>query len=323
LTVSIAVTSDLPGRAEEVLSERFDVRVHHGASLVDETDLAEFFDSAGGAVTLLSNPVTERVLASCPSLRVVANVAVGYDNIDLDAAACRGVWVTNTPDVLTEATADLTWALILAVTRRVVEADRFLREDRFRGWQLDLLLGRGLQDRTLGVVGFGRIGRAVARRAPAFGMRVVCNDRVRPEDLDPAVEFLPLDELLRVSDVVSLHCPLDRETHHLLDDRRFRHFRRGAFLVNTSRGPLVDEAALVRALEAGHLAGAALDVYEHEPEVHAGLVGRSDVVLLPHVGSATLETRAAMAELAADNVVAVLEGREPPTPVVRGRPPTL
>jgi len=316
---SIAVTSPLPGRAEELLSERFDVRIHTGQALVDEQALIEFLGGAEAAVTLLANPVTERVLRACHSLRVVGNVAVGYDNVDLDAASSLGIWVTNTPDVLTEATADLTWALILAVTRRVVEGDGFLRAGRYRGWALDLLLGTGLQNRTLGVVGFGRIGRAVARRAPAFGMRVVCHDPAEPADPAPGVRFLPLDDLLGSSDVVSLHCPLDRETYHLLDDRRFARLRRGAVLINTARGPLVDEEALVRALESGRLGGAGLDVYEHEPEVDAGLIGRPDVVLLPHVGSATHETRAAMAELAAENVVAVLEGREPPTPVVRGR----
>lgn len=315
MSLSVAVTSPLPGRAEEMLKKRFLIRVHDGPTLVDETELSRFIGTADAAVTLLANPVTAAVLEACPGLRIVANVAVGHDNVDLDAAAEAGLWVSNTPDVLTESTADLTWALILAVTRRVVEADDYLRAGSFRGWALDLLLGSGLQGRTLGVVGFGRIGRAVGRRAAAFGMRVVCNDRFPPGD----VECLPLDDVLRTSDVVSLHCPLDSETHHLMDDRRLRMLRRDAVLINTARGPLVDEAALVQALEDGRLAGAGLDVFENEPAVHPGLLGRSDVVLLPHLGSATFETRAAMAELAAENVLAVLEGREPPTVVLRGR----
>jgi glyoxylate reductase len=259
------------------------------------------------------------VLERCPQLRIVANVAVGYDNIDVAAAAERGVWVTNTPDVLTEATADLAWALVLAVTRRLGEAEDYLRSGRFRGWALDLLLGTGLQGKRIGIVGYGRIGRAVARRAVASGMEVACSDREPIGHVDPPALQLPLDELLATSAVVSLHAPLDASTRHLLDERRLRLMPRGGVLVNTARGPLVDESALVRVLESGHLGGAGLDVFEHEPEVHPGLLGRRDVVLLPHCGSATRETRAAMAELAASNVIAVIDGREPPTPVVRGR----
>lgn len=317
--IEVAVTSPLPGRAEAMLGDRFALRVHRGAALTGEDELAAFIGAAAGAVTLLANPVSRTVLERCLGLRVVGNVAVGYDNIDVAAAAERGVWVTNTPDVLTEATADLAWALVLAVTRRLGEAEAYLREGRFRGWALDLLLGSGLQGKRIGIVGYGRIGRAVARRALASGMEVACSDRAQIGDAVPPAVQLPLDELLATSAVVSLHAPLDASTHHLLDERRLRLMPQGAVLVNTARGPLVDEAALARVLESGHLGGAGLDVYEHEPAVHPGLLGRQDVVLLPHVGSATRETRAAMAELAAANVAAVLEGGEPPTPVVRGR----
>jgi glyoxylate reductase len=313
------VTSPLPGRAEELLAERFAIRVHRGPTLDDERALGEFIGDAEGAVTLLANPVGARLLEACPRLRVVSNVAVGYDNIDLEGARRRGVWVTNTPDVLTEATADLAFALILAVTRRLVEADAYLRAGRFDGWSLDLLLGSGLQGRTLGIVGYGRIGRAVARRAIAFGLRVVFHDPRPDEDPDPPAEALPLDELVASCDILSLHCPLTAETQHLLDEPRLARMRRGSYVINTARGPLVDEAALCRALESGRLAGAGLDVFEEEPRVHPGLLPRSDVVLLPHVGSATRQTRAAMAELAARNAAAVLSGDEPPTPVVRGR----
>lgn len=317
--IEVAVTSPLPGRAEAMLGDRFALRVHRGAALTGEDELAAFIGAAAGAVTLLANPVSRTVLERCLELRVVGNVAVGYDNIDVAAAAERGVWVTNTPDVLTEATADLAWALVLAVTRRLGEAEAYLREGRFRGWALDLLLGSGLQGKRIGIVGYGRIGRAVARRALASGMEVACSDRVPIGDAAPPALALPLDELLATSAVVSLHAPLDASTHHLLDERRLRLMPQGAVLVNTARGPLVDEAALVRVLKYGHLGGAGLDVYEHEPAVHPGLLGRHDVVLLPHVGSATRETRAAMAELAAANVAAVLDGGEPPTSVVRGR----
>lgn len=318
VSLSVAVAAPLPGRAAEMLTERFDVRVHRGPQLAESARLAEFIGAAHGAVTLLANPVTADVLEACRSLRVVGNVAVGFDNVDLAAAERRGIWITNTPDVLTEATADLTWALILAVTRRLVEADGFVRQGRFEGWGLDLMLGTGLQRRTLGIVGYGRIGRAVARRAQPFGMNVVYNDQRELDEPDPPARFLPIDELLATAHVVSLHMPLTDETYHLMDESRLRAMLPRAVLINTARGPLVDEEALVRVLAGRHLAGAGLDVYEHEPAVHPGLIEHPHVVLLPHVGSATVETRAAMAELAAENVIAVLEGREPPTPVVRG-----
>lgn len=309
----VVVTAPLPGQAVPELEKVARVAVHSGPALTDPGDLAEVLAEADAAVTLLDNPVTETVLEDCPSLRVVANCAVGYDNVDVAAASRRQIWVTHTPDVLTEATADLTWGLILAVTRRLGEAERLLRAGRWRGWRLDLLLGTGLQGARLGILGLGRIGRAVARRAGAFKMEVVATTRTRRAD--PEFEIVGLDELLRSSDVVSVHLPLTAETRHLLDTARLLEMRPGAVLVNTARGPIVDEAALVDVLQRGHLAGAGLDVFEHEPRVHPGLLEREDVVLLPHIGSATRQTRAAMAELAARNVVAVLEGREPPTPV--------
>jgi glyoxylate reductase len=319
--MEVAVLSPLPGRAVEILAERFSVRVHDGPHLTDAAAVSAFIGSADAALTLLFNPVDAEVLAACPNLRVVANCAVGYDNVDLEAARGRGVWVTHTPDVLTEATADLTWALILATTRRLVEADRFLRSGRYRGWDLDLLLGSGLQGRTLGVIGYGRIGRAVARRARAFGMEVAYSDIEPPVEFTSPAMYLPIEELLETSHVVTVHCPLTEATHHLLDEPRLRLLPRGAYVINTARGPVIDEAALVRVLSDGWLGGAGLDVYEHEPDVHPGLLERDDVVLLPHIGSATRETRAAMAELAARNVLAVLEGREARTPVVHGSRP--
>ncbi len=314
---TVAVTAELPGRAVEMLDEHHEVRVHAGPMLTDEDALIDFIADADWALTVLANPVTDRVLGACPHLRVVANCAVGFDNIDLDAARRRGTWVTNTPDVLTEATADLTWALILAVTRRVGEAERYLRSGRFTGWSLDTLLGAGVQGRQLGIVGFGRIGRAVARRALAFGMSVAYTGPEPKPDPEPPAVFLPLDELVATSAVVSLHAPLDPTTRHMIGAEQLRLMAPGGFLINTARGPLVDEAALAAALDAGRLGGAGLDVFEHEPAVHPGLLERDDVVLLPHIGSATRETRAAMAELAATNLLAVLAGDDPPTAVVR------
>lgn len=315
--VRVAVTSNLPGRAVEWLEEHHDVRVHDGEPITDEDDLIAFLGDADAALTLLQNPVTDRVLAACPQLRIVGNCAVGFDNIDLEAARRRRVWVTNTPDVLTEATADLTWALILAVTRRLGEAERFLRGGAFHGWALDLLLGSAIQGRQLGVVGFGRIGRAVARRAQGFGMSVAYTDVEELIDAEPAATWMPLDTLVSTSHVLSLHTPLSDENHHLMNETMLRRMPRGSFLINTARGPLVDEGALARVLAEGHLGGAGLDVFEHEPTIHPGLLDRDDVVLVPHIGSATVETRAAMAELAARNILAVLADDDPPTPVVR------
>jgi glyoxylate reductase len=315
----VAVTSQLPGKAVAWLEESHNVWVHKGEPITDEDELIGFIGEAEAALTLLQNPVTDRVLAGCPQLQVVGNCAVGFDNIDLKAARRRGVWVTNTPDVLTEATADLTWALILAVTRRLGESERFLRGGAFQGWALDMLLGSAIQGRQLGVVGYGRIGRAVARRAQGFGMSVAYSDVEELTDLEPAATWMPLEELVSTSHVLSLHTPMSDENHHLMNEELLRRMPCGSFLINTARGPLVDEAALARVLAEGHLSGAGLDVFEHEPEIHPGLVDRDDVVLLPHIGSATVETRAAMAELAARNILAVLAGDDPPTPVVRPR----
>ena len=314
----VAVTSVLPGDALAHLAERHTVRLHPKGPPLTGPELAEFAADADALVTLLADHVDATVFAACPRLKVVANVAVGTNNIDIDAARSAGVWVTNTPDVLTDATADLAFALILAVTRRIVEGDALLRSGSFTGWRPDFMLGAGLQGRTLGIVGMGRIGRAVARRAIPFGVAVCYHDThaVGTEDAPDAEFVAELDRLLPRSEVLSLHCPLTPDTRHLLDARRLHLLPRGAFVVNTSRGEVIDEAALVDALEDGHLAGAGLDVYEHEPAVHPGLLTRRDVVLLPHVGSATWTARSAMAELAVANVLAVLSGRVPPAPVV-------
>jgi glyoxylate reductase len=283
-------------------------------------ELREAVAGAGAVLTLLHDRVDGPLLdAAGAQLRCVANVAVGFDNIDVAAATARGVAVTNTPGVLTDATADLAMALILAVTRRVGEAERLVRAGGTWSWDMFFMLGTGLTGKVLGVVGLGAIGRAVARRALAFGMKLVYSGpRRAPADVERGLGgawHLPLDELLATADVVTLHCPLTPATRHLIDARALALMRPSAFLVNTARGPVVDENALVDALRSGALAGAALDVYEREPEVHSGLLELGNVVLLPHLGSATVETRTAMAVLAAQNAIAVLEGRRPPTPV--------
>lgn len=278
---------------------------------------------AEGIVSMLSDPFDAALLARLPRLRALSNYAVGVNNIDRAAAAARGIVVCNTPDVLTEATADLAWLLVLAVTRRFREAERVLRTGGYDGWSPTLLLGAGLAGRTIGLLGFGRIGRSVARRAAASGMRVLSTTR-HPVDVDPALAS-PVDRetLFAASDVLSLHAPLTPETHHVVDAAALARMKRNAVLVNTSRGPLVDEAALVEALEARRIAGAGLDVFEHEPAVHPGLLGRDDVVLLPHVGSATEEARRAMAELALRGCFDALAGHEPPNRVQPDTVPAL
>ncbi len=315
----VAVTAPLPGRALERLAGRHAVRVRPAGPALAGRELAAFVGGADALVSLLADRVAAEVFALCPRLRLVANYAVGVNNIDLEAARTSGVWVTNTPDVLTDATADLTWSLILAVARRVVEGDRLVRAGRFAGWKPDLLLGAGLQGKTLGIVGMGRIGQAVARRAAGFGMWVCYHSRNQAPPLAGAdAEYVTeLEDLLPRAHVLSLHCPLTHQTRRMLDERRLRLLPRGAFLINTSRGEVVDEEALARVLASGHLGGAGLDVYEREPAVHPALLGREDVVLLPHLGSATREAREAMADLAVDNVLAVLDGKPPLTPVIR------
>lgn len=274
--------------------------------------------TADAAVTLLTDRVDQAFLDAAPNLRVVANVAVGYNNIDVAACHARGVVVTNTPGVLTDATADLAMALILMVTRRLGEGERLIRSGAAWKWSMFMMLGSGLRGRRLGIIGMGAIGEALASRARSFGMDVVYHNR-RP--IDAAVEArlgarrVELHDLLETSDVVSVNCPYSELTHHLIDATALDRMRGDAFLVNTARGPIVDEAALVDALASGAIAGAALDVFEHEPDVHPGLLELDNVVLIPHLGSATVETRTAMATLAARNAVEVLAGRAALTPV--------
>ena len=266
-----------------------------------------------GLVCLLTERIDDDLLRSAPKLRIVANVAVGYDNIDLPACTRRGVVVTNTPGVLDETTADFAFALLLAVARRVVEADHFVRAGNWKGWDFDQFCGTDVWGKTLGIVGFGRIGRAVARRAAGFNMKVLYNNRTRAsEQIEKELhaEYRDLNTLLAESDFISLHVPLNGDTRHLFDALKFSQMKPTAYLINTSRGPVVDEAALVHALESNKLAGAGLDVFEQEPSVHSGLK-RPNVVLAPHLGSASNETRAKMAITAAKNIVAIFQGQRP------------
>jgi len=266
-------------------------------------------------ICLLTEKINEELLDAAPSLRIVSNVAVGFDNIDVAACTRRKIVATNTPGVLDETTADFAWTLLMAVARRLIEGDALARSGAWPGWNLDQLCGADVWGKTLGLVGFGRIGRAVARRAAGFGMRIIYNDalRVAPEvEKQLNAQFVERDALFAEADFISLHVPLLPETRHLISAGQLAKMKRTAFLINTSRGPVVDEAALVAALEAGQMAGAALDVYEHEPKIHPGLVGRKDVVLAPHIASASLETRTKMAQMAAENCIALFTGKRPP-----------
>ena len=318
----VLVLGDLPGRGLDRLRERCAVTVR-AAGVGTEEELVNLVAGYHGLLTILTQAVGEEVFAAANDLEIVANCAVGVDNIDLAAAARHGVVVTNTPDVLTDDTADLTWALILAVMRGVVSGDGVMRRGEYLGWQPKLLLGRSLKGSTLGVIGAGRIGRAVLARAPSFGVRTLYHQR-RPlsADLEHELrtEWCDLSALLATADVVSLHASLTDETRHLLDDHALRAMKVGSFLINTARGPLIDEQALARVLQEGHLAGAGLDVYEEEPRVVPELLSLENVVLLPHIGSATWETRVRMADCCFDDLITLLaDNRAPARAIVEGR----
>ena len=310
---AVLVTRRLPSAVIARLEESCKLDVHRAEASLAHDDLCARVSGKEAMICLLTDTVDRTVIDAGSRLRVIANVAVGVNNIDMVYARAKGLTVTNTPDVLTEAVADFAWALILAITRRLGEGERLVRRAEWKGWALDFMLGTELRGKTLGVVGSGRIGRAVAARAAVFGMNVVFAARSATEPAGAG--RLALDHLLAVADVVSLHVPLTPETRHLLDQRAFLRMKRSAYLVNTSRGPVVDESALVWALSERLLAGAALDVYENEPAVHPDLLTLENVVLAPHLGSATTETRTSMADLAASNVLAVLSGGAPLTPV--------
>lgn len=311
----VIVSCPLPGDALELLAREHEVVVLAKPGKLPSAVLFEAMRGADALLSMLTDVIPrEAIAAAAGRLRVIANCAVGHDNIDLAAAKEHGVIVCNTPNVLTDATADFTWALLLAAARRLTEADRFVRAGRFEGWRLDLCLGLPVHGGTLGVIGLGRIGAAVAARARGFGMRVLYWQRHRA---GPALEaelgarWVQLEKLLADSDFVSLHVPLGPETHHLIDARALGLMKRTAILLNTSRGPVVDEAALAEALGSGRLAAAGLDVFEREPAVHERLLELENVVLAPHVASATEATRALMARSVAEDIARVLAGQAP------------
>jgi len=310
---SILVTRKLPSSILTRLEAVGAVDLYSDDGTMPHEELIARIGDKDAVVCMLTDRIDRSVIDAAARLKIAANVAVGYNNVDVPYAKSKGVIVTNTPDVLTESVADFTWALILAITRRLSEGERLLRRGGWKGWAFDFMLGTELRGKQLGIVGFGRIGQVVAARAAGFGMRVAYSGR---RDLGvPGAEFMSLDRLLNSSDIVSLHVPLSNDTRHLIDKKAIARMKRSAYLINTARGPVVDEEALAWALQQHLLAGAALDVYENEPAVHSDLLRLENVLLIPHLGSGTTETRLGMAALAVDNVVAVLSGKPPLTPI--------
>ncbi len=313
----VLITRRLPQVAHERLSASAGATVFEGSGAMPRDELLAAIAGKRGAITLLTDRVDDELLdAAGPQLAIVANFAVGFDNIDLDACTRHGVMASNTPGVLTETTADTAWALMMAAARRVPEGDRFLRSKAPWVWGPLMMLGQDVHGKTLGIVGFGRIGQALARRANGFGMRVLFNDAYPPPDdvvRELGAQARDLDALLAEADFVSLHVNLTPETRHLIDAGALAKMKATAVLVNTSRGPVIDEAALADALEQGVIFAAGLDVFEREPEVTAKLLELDNAVVIPHLGSATVETRDAMGLLAADNLLAALAGERPPT----------
>jgi len=314
----VFLTRVLPPPVMQRLKTQFDLKYNLHDRPLTKPELIRGMQGRPALISMLSDPIDAEVIASHSGLRVIANYAVGYNNIDMKAAAARRITVTNTPGVLTEATADLTWSLILSLARRVVEGDRLVRTGRWTGWNPTQLLGTQVSGKILGLIGMGRIGRAVAERAAGFGMRLLYHNRRRlpkPIEKNLHVTYRSLPRLLAAADFVSLHVPLTSGTRHLINRRAFDRMKKTALLINTARGPVVDEKALVTALKNGKIAGAGLDVFEEEPAVQRALLSLQNVVLLPHLGSATVETRVRMGWVVIENIHAVLKGKPAPNAV--------
>jgi glyoxylate reductase len=313
--MKVFLTRLLPSEAMDRLNALFDLTYNPRDRQLTRRDIINGASGKDGLITMLSDPIDKMVINRCPSLKIIANYAAGYNNIDLETATARKIIVTNTPGVLTETTADLAWALILAVGRRLVEGDQLVRAGRWKGWAPTQLLGHDIYGKTLGIVGMGRIGRAVARRARGFSMQVLYHSR---KPIEPAMErklkigFVPLKELLASADFLTLHVPLNAQTYHMIGKRELLLMKPTAYLINTSRGPVVDEKALIKILQKERIAGAGLDVFENEPRIPAKLMRLKNVVILPHIGSASTETRTQMGFRVAENLKAAFEGRPPP-----------
>jgi glyoxylate reductase len=314
----VLVTKLLPGRAPQLLSDFCDAEINRESRSLSKEELVSKIRDKAGLLSFLSDVIDREIIDAGKHLKVIANYAVGYNNIDWEHAKARGIFVTNTPDVLTDATADIAWSLILALTRRIVPADRFTREGKFKGWDAFLFQGRSVQEKTLGIIGMGRIGSAVAKRGVAFGMKILYHDLHRaPAEMEEKfkAEFISFDDILKQADILTLHVPLTDQNRGMIGESELSRMKGGAFLINTARGELVNEKALVRTLKSGHLGGAGFDVYEKEPEIEKELMGMDNVVLLPHIGSATVEVREKMALMAVENVISALKGEKPPNSI--------
>lgn len=316
--MKVFITSIVPNIAIELLEKNgIEVIQHRSYLPISSKSLIKKAKNCDAIFTLLSNKIDKEIFDSLPKLKIISNYAVGYNNIDIEYATEKKIWVTNTPDVLTNATADLAFALLLACARRIVEADEFARKRKFKIWQSDLMLGKEVSGKTIGIIGCGRIGQAVGRRAKGFGLNILYYDKTPKNEFEKetGAKFVNLKTLLKKSDFITIHTPLNKNTYHLLDEKEFSLMKDGAILINTARGEVINEKVLVESLRSGKLFSAGLDVYEFEPKISKELLKMKNVVLLPHIGSATVETRNKMAELAAQNIIRVLKGKKPLTPV--------
>ncbi len=313
----VLVTRDIPESGIEMLQEKYEVVVNRADIAMTREQMLEEFPKYDGIVSALTDQIDAEIIEACKNVKIFANYAVGFNNFDVEAAKSQGILLSNTPDVLSDSTAETAWSLLFAVSRRIVEADRYVREGMWKNFSAKLMLGQDVHGKTLGIIGAGRIGERFAEKARGYHMRILYHNRTRRLDFEKRFNatYVELDELYAESDFISLHCPLTDETRHLLDADAFRKMKFSAIVVNTSRGPVIDEAALVEALKMNEIWGAGLDVYENEPEIHPDLLEMDNVVLLPHIGSATTETREKMSQMAARNIIEVLEGREPVNPV--------
>lgn len=315
----VLITRKILPEALDYLKEHTDYEIGAINRNITKEEIIKKIKNKEGLLSLLVDNIDREVIDSAPSLKIIANCAVGYNNIDISYAKKKEILVTNTPGVLTETTADLTWALIFAVARRISQADRFTREKKYKGWELELFLGKEITRKKLGIIGMGRIGKAIALRAQAFKMDIVYSDpnRLSPEEEKKyKASFLPMDRLLSFTDIITIHASLTPQTFHLISKEKIRLIRKDAILINAARGPIIDEKALVEALEKKQIWGAGLDVYEREPDIEEKLLSLDNVTLLPHIGSATYETRLKMAMMAARNLVQGLRGEKPENLIV-------
>jgi len=310
------LTRRIPEPAIKMLAEKFALKINPYNRALTQQELIEGIKDAEALICLLTDNIDKEVISAAPKLKVISSYAVGYNNIDVEYATQLGIAVCNTPGVLTETTADLTWALILASCRRISESERFLRNGNFKGWEPMLMLGQDVYGKTLGIIGMGRIGQAVAKRATGFEMRIIYyNDTSLSQKLPFEATEVSLKTLLQEADIITLHLPLTKETFHLISKEEFALMKESAVLINTSRGAVIEEKELIKALKTKRIFAAGLDVYENEPDIPQELLALENVVLLPHIGSASIETRTKMALLAAENAIAVMEGKEPPAKV--------